>query len=113
MTQFADKPGRDKPAPAGRKVHVEATYTSRAITKSFVAEPECTVAEVIAEAYNKLGETPRDRDSVFGGESPRVDLAAHRGTTLAELARQGIAVRDNGRGKLELALDIEAEPGGA
>jgi hypothetical protein len=102
-----------KPESGNRKVHVEALYVSRALTKNFVAEPERTVAEVIAEAYSRFGETPRSRDVVFGGEDPRVDLATYSTTTLNALAQQGIAIRDNGHGKLELVVEIETEAGGA
>jgi hypothetical protein len=102
-----------KPQSGNRKVHVDALYVSRALTKNFVAEPERTVAEVIAEAYNRLGETPRARDAVFGGEDPRVDLATYSTTSLNDLAQQGIAIHNNGHGKLELILEIEAEAGGA
>lgn len=95
-----------------RKVHVSAEYPSTAKEVPFVAERERTVAEVISEAYDKLGESPRAGDQYFCGGEPRVDLGPHKGSTLAQLEEQGICLRD-GHGKLEMHLEIEIDPGGA
>ncbi len=96
-----------------RKVHVIAEYTATAQEAQFVAEWERTVQEVISEAYDKLGESPRTGDQHYCQGEPRIDLAPHKGSTLAQLEEQGVCLRDNGHNKLELNVDIEAEPGGA
>lgn len=95
-----------------RKVHVTAEYPSTAKEVPFVAERDRTVAEVISEAYQKLGESPRAGDQHFCGGEPRVDLGPHKDSTLAQLEEREVCLR-NGRGKLEMHLEIEAEPGGA
>jgi hypothetical protein len=98
------------------KVHVFATYTSRALTKQFHAHLDQTVQQVINETYSKLGETPRTGDSYFGGDDPhRVDLAPYLNTTLADLAHQHIAIQPDHhhKGDYELAIEIENQPGGA
>lgn len=95
-----------------RKVHVTVEYPSTAKEKSFVAERERTVGEVISEGYERLGESPRAGDQHFCGGEPRVDLGPYKASTLAQLEERGTCLRD-GRGKLEMHLEIEAEPGGA
>lgn len=96
-----------------RKVHVEATYTSTAEEAQFVAERERTVEEVIAEAYAKLGESPRDGDQHYCTGKSRVDLAPYRGSTLEQLAERGVCLDGDDRGRLELVLEIDTMPGGA
>ena len=95
-----------------RKVHVTAEYPSTAKEERFVAERERTVGEVIAEAYDKLGESRRAGDQYYCGGDQRVDLGPHEGDTLAQIEERGICLRD-GRGKLEMHLEIEPDPGGA
>ncbi len=95
-----------------RKVHVTAEYPSTAKEKFFVAERERTVGEVISEAYQKLGESRRAGDQYFCGRDQRVDLGPYEGNTLAQLEERGVCLQ-NGRSKLEMHLEIEAEPGGA
>ena len=96
-----------------RKVHVEATYTSTAEEARFVTERERTVEEVIAEAYAKLGESPRDGDQHYCDGETRVDLAPHRGATLEQLTERGVCLDGDGRGKSEMVLEIDTMPGGA
>jgi hypothetical protein len=93
-------------------VHVTAEYPSTAKDTRFVAEQERTVGEVISEAYERLGESPRAGDRHFCGEQSPVDLAPYRSNTLAQLVEQGVCLLD-GRGKLEMHLEIEIDPGGA
>lgn len=110
MTKDRESKDKDKEK---RKVHVEATYTSTAEEAKFVAERERTVGEVIAEAYAKLGESPRDGDQHYCVGGTRVDLAPHREATLDQLADRGVCLNGNGRGKAEMVLEIDTVPGGA
>lgn len=96
-----------------RKVHVAALYTTTAQDKNFVAESDQTLQQVINEAYEKLGETRRPSDQFFCHVTPRRDLAPYMNTTLYQMSEQGVCMSDNGKGKLELEIDIDAEPGGA
>ena len=110
MTNDRESKDKDKER---RKVHVEATYTSTAEEARFVAERERTVAEVIAEAYAKLGESPRDGDQHYCVGGARMDLAPHRGVTLDQLADRGVCLDGEGRRKVEMVLEIDTTPGGA
>jgi hypothetical protein len=103
---------KERPEQA-QKVHVTAYYTTTADKKNFVAERDRTLGQVVEEAYEKLGEARRESDQLFSHDEPRQDLKTHLGLTLAELRERGLFVRDDGHGKLELAIDIDAEPGGA
>lgn len=96
-----------------RKVHVTAVYTATADEKRFVAEPERTVAEVIVEAYSKLGESRRPGDQYFCHQEPRLDLAPYQQLTLQQLGERRLCLLDNGHGQQEFLLDIDVEPGGA
>lgn len=107
-----DNDNKERPEQA-QKVHVTAYHTSTAEKRNFVAERNRLLREVVEEAYDKLGETRRESDQLFSHDEPRQDLKPHLGLTLAELRERGLFVRDDGRGKLELAIDIDAEPGGA
>ena len=108
----AGKDEREKPE-KDRKVHVTVLYTSTAEDRNFVAEPEQTLQQVVSEAYNRLGETPRAGDQFFCHAAPRHDLRPYLGTSLRAMSEQGVCVGDNGHGKLEFEFDIDAEPGGA
>ena len=109
-TVMKDRESKDK---GKRKVHVEATYTSTAEETRFVAERGRTVGEVIAEAYAKLGESPRDGDQHYCVGGTRLDLAPHRESTLEQLSDQGVCLDGDGRGKAEMVLEIDTVPGGA
>lgn len=108
----AAKDEREKPE-KDRKVHITVLYTSTAEDRNFVAEPEQTLQQVVREAYNRLGETPRAGDQIFCHAAPRHDLRPYLSTTLRAMNEKGVCVRDNGHGKLEFEFDIDAEPGGA
>jgi hypothetical protein len=108
------RPNDDKEHPEqAQKVHVTAYYTTTADKNNFVAERDRLLRQVVDEAYEKLGETRRESDQLFSHDEPRQDLKPHLGLTLAELRERGLFVRDDGHGKLEMAIDIDAEPGGA
>lgn len=98
------------------KIHVFATYTSTAASEKFHARPEDTVGDVINRAYKDLKEMQRDGDRYFGGDEPhRVDLVPYFNSPLADLIRQHVAVQPDHhhKGDYELAIEIEAKPGGA
>jgi hypothetical protein len=95
------------------EVHVTALYTQTARKVSFVAPLNHTVQQVIEEAYHKLEESHRADDRYFCHEEPRVDLSPYLHSTLHSLETHGICLHDDGHGKLEFAVDIDAKPGGA
>jgi hypothetical protein len=103
---------KERPEQA-QKVHITAYYTTTADKKNFVAERDRLLRQVVEEAYDKLGETRRESDQLFSHDEPRQDLRPHLGLTLTELRERNLFIRDDGHGKLELAIDIDAEPGGA
>lgn len=107
-----DNDNKERPEQA-QKVHVTAYYTSTADKKNFVAERDRLLRQVVEEAYDKLGEMRRESDHLFSHDEPRQDLKPHLGLTLTELRERNLFIRDDGHGKLELAIDIDAEPGGA
>lgn len=94
-------------------VHVTALYTQTARSAHFDAHLEETLELAIAEAYDKLQESPRSGDQVFTHNPPRLDLAPYRGSTLQALKDQEIGVHTDAHGKLVFAFDIDAETGGA
>lgn len=94
-------------------VHVTALYTQTARSAHFDARLEETLESVIAAAYDKLKESPRSGDQVFTHDSPRLDLAPYRGSSLQALKDQGIGIHVDAHGKLVFAFDIDAETGGA
>ena len=108
-----DKPEKPDKPDKDRKVHVTALYTSTAEDKKFVAEPNEVLQSVVDEAYKKLEETPRPNDQLFCHAPPRHDLKPYLSLTLKAMHDKGICVRDEGREKLELELDIDVDPGGA
>lgn len=105
-------------ARSDKKVRVTARYPLTAAKKQFRADQDETLAEVVDQAYAKLGQQRRPGDRVLchaESPAPREDLGPYFVETLRALADRGICVdgAGNGRGRLELELDIEAEAGGA
>lgn len=95
-----------------KKVQVTVLYTSTAKDKKFNVALKSDFKSVVEEAYDKLGEKPRDGDQLFCHEEPRHDLAPYIGATLEEMYKKKVCVRDV-RVKLEFDFDIDSDIGGA
>lgn len=108
--------GQKAHVPEPHVVEVKALYTTTARSKTFNAQIERTVQDVVDQAYQRLEEPRRAGDAVaaYVGDTT-IDLAPYLGSTLAQIAAQNIAVQPDPkqRNHLTLELAIEAEPGGA
>jgi hypothetical protein len=98
--------------PKDKKVHVTVLYTATAKDKKFNAALDSVFKGVVGEAYDKLGETPRNGDQLFCHEEPRHDMSGYFGMTLEEMLKKNICVREV-HGKLELEFDVDSDIGGA
>ncbi|GGR30299.1 multiubiquitin domain-containing protein [Deinococcus ruber] len=92
-------------------VHVMATYTSNARTRSFQMPLTATIQQVVDEGYDKLKEAKRDGDTLFTGRPSRTSLTSLLGLTLSELQVQGL-VHTEGH-TLTFQFDIDTQMGGA
>ncbi len=98
-------------APAPANVHVSVTYTTTARKKEVVAPLTDTLQMVVTKGYEKLGETPRNGDTVLTSAQPRIDLQPHLTDTLHTLLALGLV--GGTAPHLTLNIDIEAAAGGA
>ena len=95
-------------------VHITAYYPSAAREASFPARLQQTLQQVVTTAYSKLEEHARPGDMIFcHHDEPRTDLSPYLGQTLAQMAQQGICVQQRHDHQHELAIDLDAEAGGA
>ena len=107
VTEAKDKDQKDK------KVQVTVLYTSTAKDKKFNVALTAEFKSVIEEAYDNLKEKPREGDRFFCHEEPRHDLAGYIGSTLEEMYRKKVCVREGHGNKLEFDFDLDSEIGGA
>lgn len=92
-------------------VSVTVTYTMTARSKTIIASLTDTLQAVVAEAYSKLKEDPRDGDALLTGTTTRTDLRPYLNGSLQTLLAAGLVTGTAPH--LMLAIDIDPAAGGA